>query len=66
MHRAGVLGDEEEYVVALALRVGVVVLVGGCDPSETRAAVERSLWLEAVLLRHWCRPTNHVGSGGDD
>ena len=52
MHRAGVLGDEEEYVVALALRVGVVMLVGGCDPSATRAAVERFLWLEAVLLPH--------------
>ena len=42
MHRAGVLGDEEEHVIALALRVGVVVLGGGRDPPKAGAGVRRS------------------------
>ena len=40
VHRSGVLGDEEEHVVALALRVGVAVLGAGGDPPEAGAAVE--------------------------
>ena len=43
VHRAGALGDEEEHIVALALRVCVVVVGGGRDPPEAGAAVERSL-----------------------
>ena len=37
-------------MVSLALRVGVVVLGGGCDPPEAGAAVERPLGGVAVLL----------------
>ena len=51
VHRAGALSDEEEHVVALALRVGVVVVGGGRDPSEAGAAVERSLRSVAPRLR---------------
>ena len=40
VHRAGALGDEEEHIVALALRVCVVVVAGGRDPPEAGAAVE--------------------------
>ena len=50
VHRAGALGDEEEHVVALALRVCVVVVGGGGDPPEAGAAVEWPLGGVAVLL----------------
>ena len=51
VHRAGALGDEEEHIVALALRVCVVVVGGGRNPPEAGAAVERSLRSVASLLR---------------